>query len=261
MEWLSLIPAVLQLIGGVVQSTEASAIDQKRPTYDIPKEVQQQVNIAQQGVYGNMPGYQQALSNLQQQEAFGINKATNVAQSGSDVLGYIAGQNLASNRALGGLAANNAQYNAQMQARLMSALANKAGYEDKAFQYNEAQPYQQAMDAKAVLTEGGMQNIYGGVSSGVKNYMTAQLMKDLGYYGGNKSTGGGMSGEAEYGKASFDDILDAIGNRKYLGGLLGYGGNYGQAGQLSSENPYDFNVLSKQLYNPQTSAITNVLGF
>jgi hypothetical protein len=180
MEILALLSGLLQVGTGIWQAFKSDDLSkEERPVYTVPKEAEQALNVAKQQAYGTMPGYNQALGNIQQQEATSISKAKEVAQSGSDILGFISGQNLATNRALGGLDAANEQYKASGLRNLQGALGTRAAYSDKAFDINQMQPYLQAMQASSVMGEGAIQNIAGGVNAGISNYIGYKQNQDM----------------------------------------------------------------------------------
>lgn len=190
MEWLAAISALLQVGTGIWQGIKGSqAANEERPTYEMPDEVKQLLGIAQQQAYGDMPGYQQAKSNIEQQAATGFSRAENVAQSGSDLLGYVAASGVGQNRAMNELAASNAAYQTQQKERLKDALRIVAGYQDQEFNVNQLQPYQESQDAAAVMREGAIQNIVGGVQGGVSNYMSYDLYSKMLGLDNNASSG------------------------------------------------------------------------
>jgi hypothetical protein len=174
--------ALVQLGTGVSQAIGgAKAGKEDRPMYEMPEEIKQLLGIAQQQAYGDMPGYGQAVSNIEQQAATGFSRAENVAQSGSDLLGYVAASGVGQNRAMNDLAATNAAYRSQQQDALQDALRIVSGYRDKEFELNKLMPFQESQDASAVLREGGIQNMFGGLNSIASYY----LLKDIYGFGGD----------------------------------------------------------------------------
>jgi hypothetical protein len=171
MEILSILSALMGVGTGVYQLLKGNeAADTEQPKYEIPKEYAQALGMAKQGAYSNMPGYQQAISNLQQSDASSFERAKDSASSGSDLLGFLANRGVTSNRGLNQLAAQNAAYKVGAEQRYMGALGQYGMLKDKQWNINELQPYQDAMRTSAVMTEGGIQNIFGGITGGIQNY-------------------------------------------------------------------------------------------
>lgn len=195
METLMAIMSLVQLGTGIYQSIKGSqAGKEEMPTYTTPTEATEALTLAKNRAYGDMPGYGQAKSDIEQSAAGNYSRALESAASGSDVLGFLANQGVGTNRALNQLSGQNAAYQDQAKKDLYNALMQKAGYTDKEFQYNKYMPWQQAMDASGVLTEGGMQNIFGALSGFTTNYMGYKqnqqymgILKDL--YGNKTGAG------------------------------------------------------------------------
>lgn len=180
MEILALLSGLLQAGTGIWQAFKSDELaDEERPSYTVPKEVEQSLNIAKQQAYGTMPGYELAKRNIEQQQATQLNRVQNVAGSGSDVLGAASGMNLATNRAMGGLDARNEMYQQQSLARLQNSLLNRGAYTEKEFMFNEFEPYKSSQAASAVMGEGAIQNIAGGVGASMTNYMSYKQNEKL----------------------------------------------------------------------------------
>jgi hypothetical protein len=168
---LSILSSLIGVGSGIWQLFKGSqAADTERPEYKIPEEYTQALGIAKRGAYSDMPGYQQAISNLQQGQASGLSQARESASSGSDLLGFLANQGVTSNRGLNQLSAQNAAYKVGAEQRYAGALGQYGMLKDKQWNINELQPYQDAMRTSAVMTEGGIQNIFGGITGGIQNY-------------------------------------------------------------------------------------------
>lgn len=176
---LAALSGIVQLGTGIwqaIQSGKQSEVE--RPKYETPKEVGQATNIASQLAYGTMPGYGEAMSNIQQQEASQVSKIQNAADSGSDVLGSITSLNLGTNRNIRNLDAANTQFKSTALRGLQGQLMNQATYSDKEQQYNVIQPYEEAMAASSVLGEGAIQNIAGAANTSIGNYMSYKVNQD-----------------------------------------------------------------------------------
>lgn len=175
---LAAILGLVQAGVGIWQMFKGSeAGDVERPEYQIPKEATEMLGIARQNANADMPGYQQAISNLQQSDATQYSRASESAGSGSDLLGYLSQRGVTSNRALNQLSAQNAAFKIGQQDKYKQALMAYSGMRDKEFDVNEMQPYMDAMRTSSVMTEGGIQNIFGGISGGLQNYMALDQAK------------------------------------------------------------------------------------
>lgn len=174
---LSAILAALQLGTGIFQLFKGNqAKETERPTYTTPKEVTDMLNIAKTEAGSDMPGYGLAKSNIEQQGATSFSRAKESATSGSDLLGFLSASGVSSNKALNQLSAANEQYHVAAQDKLKNALMTTAGFKDKEFTLNQMQPYLDAMRTSAVMTEGGMQNIFGAVSGYATNSANQKYM-------------------------------------------------------------------------------------
>ena len=56
---------------------------------------------------------------------------------------------------------------------------NEAGYEDKAFDYNKAQPYDYAQKASNTFTQGGLGEIFNSLKGGGQTYMLLDMLNKL----------------------------------------------------------------------------------
>lgn len=150
---------------GLYQSIQGNklAADNKRPTYEIPPEIQQNLNQSQQMALEGLPDQQkqQYINNIQRSQDFGLQQLSSrkaglaglggVVQSGDDSYNNLLTQD-----------ANARQKNQQ---GLLNARSTMAGYKDKAFQLNQLDPYHDKAAAARALQGAGLQNINTGLSS------------------------------------------------------------------------------------------------
>jgi hypothetical protein len=129
----------------------------KRPTYEIPQEIQQNLSQAQQMALQGIPEEQkqQYLTNLQRGSAQAL------ASSGSrrGGLAGIAGINQQQNDAYGNLMSMDAQARFQNQGVLMGQRQAMADYRDQAFQVNKMNPYYEKEAEGLAMQGAGQQNI------------------------------------------------------------------------------------------------------
>lgn len=129
----------------------------KRPTYEIPAEVQANLNQAEQMALQGMPEEQkqQYINNLQRSQAFSM------SQMGSRKAGLagVAAVNQQGVDAYGNLLSMDAQARMQNQGVLMNQRQNMADYRDQAFQINKLNPYYEKQSEGLAMQGAGMQNV------------------------------------------------------------------------------------------------------
>lgn len=128
-----------------------------RPTYSVPGAVTEAVDTARMGANALFPGYGMAQNNIQGSTANAVRSAQQ-AGSGNNVLATIAAAQGNEANSMNSLAASNANFLFGQRLNLQNALFNRAGYQDKAWDYNQRQKYDEEAAAKAALKESGMQN-------------------------------------------------------------------------------------------------------
>jgi hypothetical protein len=136
----------------------------KRPVYEIPDEVNQNLTDAQRQALQGLPEEQkqQFISNIQRGQAYGL------GQLGSRKAGLagVAALNQQSNDAYGNLLAMDSQARMQNQAALMQQRQNVADYKDQAFQFNKVNPYYEQTASNNAMIGAGMQNVSQGFQAG-----------------------------------------------------------------------------------------------
>lgn len=162
---LALGQGLFQGVLGLSQLFRGGRMNPVRPTYEIPQESKEMLALRQQLLNARMPGASQAEQNISQNQAASIN---NIKQGATDAQTVLAASGAAqgtNNRAMNQLGVAEAQDYYQRLQGLEQAQREMAVQRDKAFQLNELQPFMDATNTKAGLTEGGLQNIYGGLGN------------------------------------------------------------------------------------------------
>lgn len=176
------ITAGVQAIGGTAQLIAGARMAKKNkaPTYEIPAEVSQNLSDAQRMALEGMPAEQkqQYVQNLQRSTMFGLN-AMNDRKAGLAGLSSLV-QN--QNDAYGNLLSMDAQARQQNQQLLMQQRENMAQYKDKQFDFNKVQPYLQKAQAAQALQGAGIQNILGGLQTGINAGAANQDQKNYQSY-------------------------------------------------------------------------------
>jgi hypothetical protein len=192
---LAAIPALFQTGVGVWQALQANKLAKDRPVYQRPEEINQMVQVAKNlAAQRTMPGYNTYADRIGSDAAAAYGRiAEGTAGTGAG-LGAAAQMNVGANRALQDLGVANANYYTQNQGTLMNALSSAAPYADREFEWNAAQPYMEAARASAAMREGSLQNMMGGLSSGVSGVNSAMLNERLlEMWGEGKKTSPGTS--------------------------------------------------------------------
>jgi hypothetical protein len=150
----------------------------KRPTYEIPQEAQQNLNLAKQQAMEGLPEEQKQayLDNLNRSAGYSLSNMTS-RRGGLAGLGQIDQQ---MNQGYGNLLAMDSQARQQNIGRVFEQNQNMANYRDQAFQFNKVNPYYETLAESQALQGAGMQNIGSGFNSGAGASMN---------YGGGASNG------------------------------------------------------------------------
>lgn len=149
---------VAKLPLAIYQLVKAAQLRRQRPEYEIPKEVMQNQNIAQNMAMQGLPAaqYNRAQANIDRNTAFGLRQSS----SRRGGLVGLAGQEQAANDAYGNLDVADANARRQNMGTWMNQNQNVAQYRDKAFQLNQLEPWQMDMQAAAANQGAGIQNLY-----------------------------------------------------------------------------------------------------
>ena len=161
-----------------------------RPTYQIPEGINQATNIARMLSLQGLPGQNLALDQLRQSSASGVRAVTDLAQDPATKAAMAAGLYSQEMNQVNQLNMADAQARINNLQSLGSAYGILAGYQDKKFDINKMQPYDNAMAAASALTGASMQNkmtgtedIISGVASaaisGVNDVKNAQMAQQI----------------------------------------------------------------------------------
>lgn len=151
----------------------------KRPTYNIPEPIQRQLGQREMNLNSRMAGAAQAEENIYQNQATAMGNVRQGATNSAALLGSAAIAQAQSNRAMTDLASQEAVDYQRRLDGLSQAQNTMAGYQDKQWDINEYEPYMQAMEAKSALTQGGLMNLYGGLSEAGSVFGQMQAMDYL----------------------------------------------------------------------------------
>jgi hypothetical protein len=160
---LAAAPEVYKLITGLQQKSDAKKLEKRttRPTYEIPKAFNEYEQMARQQYNDQrLIGQSQAEGRLDANFANGVNQMQNSGSDPNAILSAIAGMQNNTQNGYNDLAIAGANQQLLDQQNLAKALQMKSDYQDRAWDYNQAKPYEQAMATIGALRQGGTENIY-----------------------------------------------------------------------------------------------------
>lgn len=163
---LSAITSLVPLVSSLVQAKRANQYKgMKRPTRNTPDsvlEATENARIQAQNPY--LPGQQIALDNISATQGNIVNQGMRVGTGGGNILGMLAESAGGTNQAINNLAIQAANQQLTAQRNLQGQLNAQGAYEDQNWQYNEQQPYDEAMAAKSALHQASAENLTTGLS-------------------------------------------------------------------------------------------------
>lgn len=206
---LSAIPGLLsggyKAIAGAkqVRNGKAMAAGNIFQKYHRPGEANLALKLAEEKYRnGRLPGAGLLENQIDGNASAAMAASTQGASSGADVLDAASKINNNSNNAMNQLAMQSAAYKDQALAGYTQQLQNQAGYADKEFQYNVAQPYERTAAAASALIGAGNTNVFSGVDEGMGTLTDAMRMgipeidSNMGMINGSKNINvqAGMAG-------------------------------------------------------------------
>lgn len=159
--------------------------ENQRPFYQIPESARRALNISQGMSTQGLPAYDVAQMQIDQSTQSGTQAMQQAASSPAELLASLGGLYSQNMNAQQNLAVQNAQTRQQNMLNYQNALNQFASWEDKQFDVNQWQPYEQAAAAASALTQAADANRYAAVTEGVGALdSVGQTMLSL--YGGGK---------------------------------------------------------------------------
>lgn len=163
---VSLIPSIFKGIQGFKQRREANKINPVNPGYQVNNGVIDNARVLKERANNyQIPGYGQALDNINSTYSNAYNQGIQGASSGGDVLDLATKLAYGQTKQTTALDVQNAQgaENAKLQALQANALAGEEYQAKNA--YDRAQ-YDAKLREKAALLQGGTENLYGALDTG-----------------------------------------------------------------------------------------------
>lgn len=175
---VGLILAGAQLGMGAYQyfKGKSEAANLRRPIYQVPSEVKQNLTDAQLRALEGLPEEQKKayVSQIQQAAGAQINRAKDLKSGLVGMAGVYQSQQNAYQNLLGqDAAAKQANQNQLMQVR-----GQMAQYKDKAFQVNQMEPYKQQFNQAQAMQGAGLQNMMGAAQAGASAYDSSVANKN-----------------------------------------------------------------------------------
>jgi hypothetical protein len=193
---LNLVPSIYQGITGASQLKKANALEEqyKRPVAEIAPSVNKLTNYAYgQTLNQDIPGGEMYRNEIKGATAAGLRQASELG-SGAEAYGALGEMVGREQNSFGDLAKLTAQQVQSSKGEYMNALGVKAGEENRVWDYNKAQPYQQAASMASQLRNSGTQNIFAGVKNAFGS--TAELISPD--FNSALLNGGSTAGAATY---------------------------------------------------------------
>ena len=197
---LNLIPSIFQGITGGRQLSQAKKLEQQypRPTAEIAPSIDRLTNYA----YGrtlrqDIPGGEIARGEIKGATAAGLRAASELG-SGAEAYGMLGELVGREQNQFADLARLTAQQTAGYEGQYMDTLTQKAGEEQRVWEWNKAQPYLAAAEMARQLRESGTKNVYSGMANffGSTAEAVSPDFNSTLIYGNDRSRGGkGVSNE------------------------------------------------------------------
>lgn len=140
-----------------------------RPTYEIPEEYKKILAQYQQAQAGNMPGYEQTLSNVGQAGARARGAAERGAISSSAYGAQVGDIYQKELDAIQNLGIQQEEYKTSMLDKVAQAQGQLGEQKSEQWNINKFLPWQTEMNRYGEMKKTGMENLFGAVQGGVSN--------------------------------------------------------------------------------------------
>ena len=178
----------MTIAGVLAQGETQDKINAHRKTrkdYTVPGSIEEQLALLRQRSQQGLPGEDVMAGQIRQGTAQGVAASREASTSAADLLGATTNLYGQQTQALSDLQIQSARQQASNQLDYAQGLGTHAQYQDKAFTYNEAIPYQTRLNELMGIQQGNWDMITGGIAT------IADSGANYGSSGGD--SGGGMS--------------------------------------------------------------------
>lgn len=232
MNFLALLPSLIQSGVGMAQLFGGLAGRPNRPSEPIPKAETEALDTAKRlATQTKLPGQDIYETQLGEKTAQMVGNLKGTGAAGLGALSNIYAQEMGARR---NLAADAARYYAGNQGQLIGQLGNMARWQDKIWQENIGNKYQEQAAAASALTQAGISNAFSGLNNIAGTYSYNNLYKNL--LGGNQNKPlagiGSFGGNANNVKTTTSFISPILQNTQGYTPLFGGG----QGGSLFNPN-------------------------
>lgn len=201
---------------------ELRELERERPMFETPDSVGRMVGIAEKETQQGMAAKDIYEQDVMGATSRGIRYAESVAGSGVDLLSSVSNLYSQELESLNKISLQDLMYRESASQRLQEALGMQAGYEEKAFEYNEWLPWQAKMNRASERAGMGRSMTYEGIGDtfGVAgNYMLweyqmSELQKLYGSGDGGFKLDPRIFDKKTIGDVGGGDVLDVAGNWK-----------------------------------------------
>lgn len=148
------------IVGGLLGGAAGYLGTPKRPKYNILPENEQNKALAAQAAFGINPSIRQGISQVEQNAAEDVNTAQQYTANTGSILNVLKSINSNKNFTDQNLLGTSGQLQMQGRNQLMGANLNAIDEQDKAWNYNINQPYQNRVAANRELIKGTSENFW-----------------------------------------------------------------------------------------------------
>ncbi len=173
---------IMDLIGGLMNSSKAKKINTTRPQYEIPKEIfQNQAMYEAMANSSRVPGQSYIENQIGQNTAQAVGASQRAAGSSADALSAVSNINQNAQNMYTNLGMQGAELQNQAKDKLAGSRETVADYRQQEFDYNKNQPYLQRMKQKQKYEDQKRQN-YSNMSNDIHEF--GMSMSSMGMSGG-----------------------------------------------------------------------------
>lgn len=162
------IPSLYKTGAGFLQTLQGKIMGGRntRPTYEIPEQVLENQRLAQREYTDpRLPGQSIMEDQLRNVTGTGVGQAKNVTTSSGDLIDAVTRLSSLEGRNINDLNLEGARKQERDLANLMNTNDVLAEYQDRKFDYNQNQPFQDNAAAASAMIGAGNQNVFSGLDT------------------------------------------------------------------------------------------------
>jgi len=172
--------AVAQAGLGAYQAIKGSKKKADRPTKKVSQETKDIASTYGQLAQGGVPGAKQEIENIQKSRQNTLAQAGRYTSSGANMLAMIGQSGAQESDAMQSAEIKRQQNKMSLINQYMNAKKMLGAEKQDAWQYNQADKYEEDASAKSAMVEGGIQNMFGALSTASAIGETGGLGKSAG---------------------------------------------------------------------------------